>query len=54
MSYGEARIGALALYGDLVYAPIGAGASRARTAGGLTGDAALAHTGDDRRDGSDI
>jgi hypothetical protein len=41
MSYLEARSGPLALYGDLIYAPIGAGASTARTVGALTVDAAL-------------
>jgi hypothetical protein len=41
MAYGEARIGRLMLYGDVVYAPIGADASATRSLGGLTVDAAL-------------
>jgi hypothetical protein len=41
MSYGEIRIGRLALYGDLVYAPLGADASATRTRGRATLDATL-------------
>jgi hypothetical protein len=41
MSYTEARSGRFALYGDIVYAPLGIGISRARSFGGLTLDAAL-------------
>jgi hypothetical protein len=39
MSYGEARLGRFALYGDIVYAPLGVGASATRTLGGATLDA---------------
>lgn len=41
MSYAEARSGRFALYGDIVFAPLGIGISRARSFGGLTLDAAL-------------
>jgi hypothetical protein len=41
MSYVEARSGPLALYGDIIYAPIGADAGRTRTFGGLTISGAL-------------
>jgi hypothetical protein len=41
MSFAEARIGRLALYGDLLYAPVGADASGVRALGGLTLDAGL-------------
>jgi hypothetical protein len=38
MSYAEARNGPLALYNDIIYAPLGVGASRARSFGGLSLD----------------
>jgi hypothetical protein len=41
MSYGEARLGRFALYGDIVYAPLGVGAGATRTLGGATLDATL-------------
>jgi hypothetical protein len=41
MGYGEARLGRLALYGDIVYAPLGVGAGTTRTFGGATLDASL-------------
>jgi hypothetical protein len=41
MSYGEFRIGRLGLYGDVIYAPLGADTSVARTIGTGTLDAAL-------------
>jgi hypothetical protein len=41
MSYGEARLGRFALYGDIVYAPLGVDASATRTLGGATLDATL-------------
>jgi hypothetical protein len=41
MSYSEARAGRFALYSDIVYAPLGIDASRARSFGGLALDAAL-------------
>src|SRR5262245_34452747 len=41
MSYGEARLGGFALYGDIVYAPIGVDASTTRSRGGATLDATL-------------
>jgi hypothetical protein len=41
MSYGEARLGRFALYGDIVYAPLGVGAGSTRTFGGATLDASL-------------
>ena len=41
MSYVEARNGRFALYNDTIYAPLGVDASRARSLGGLSLDAAL-------------
>jgi hypothetical protein len=41
MSYTEVRTGRLGLYNDIVYAPVGVDANRARSFGGLTLDAAL-------------
>ncbi len=41
MSYGEVRFGRLALYGDLVYAPLGVDGSATRTFGRATLDANL-------------
>ena len=41
MSYGEARLGRFALYGDIVYAPLGVDASATRSFGGATLDATL-------------
>jgi hypothetical protein len=41
MSYGEIRNGPLALYGDIIYAPLGVDASRARSFGGVSLDATL-------------
>jgi hypothetical protein len=41
MSYTEARAGRFGLYNDIVYAPIGADADRARSFGGLALDAAV-------------
>lgn len=41
MSYAELRKGPLAFYNDIFYAPLGVDASRARSFGGLTVDAAL-------------
>ena len=41
MSYGEIRNGRIALYGDIVYAPLGVDASRARSFGGVSLDATL-------------
>jgi hypothetical protein len=41
MSYAEARLGPLALYGDIVYAPLGVDASRTRTFGRAALDATL-------------
>jgi hypothetical protein len=41
MSYGEIRNGRIALYGDVIYAPLGADASRARSFGGVSLDATL-------------
>ncbi len=41
MSYAEARAGRLALYNDIVYAPIGVDASSARSFRGLSVDATL-------------
>ena len=41
MSYGEIRNGRLALYGDIVYAPLGADAGRARSFRGVSLDATL-------------
>jgi hypothetical protein len=40
MSYTEARAGRLALYSDIVYAPLDIGISRTRSFGGVTIDAA--------------
>jgi hypothetical protein len=39
MGYAEARNGPLALYSDIIYAPLSVGASRARSFGGLSLDA---------------
>src|SRR5262249_39473257 len=36
MSYAEARNGPFALYNDIIYAPLGVGASRARSFNGLS------------------
>ena len=41
MSYGEARLGRFALYGDIVYAPLGVDAGAARTFGRATLDTTL-------------
>ncbi|HEX5998660.1 MAG TPA: hypothetical protein VFZ16_04575 [Hyphomicrobiaceae bacterium] len=41
MSYGEARNGPLAFYGDIIYAPLGTDAGRTRSLGRLTLDANL-------------
>jgi hypothetical protein len=41
MSYGEARIGRFALYGDIVYAPLSVDGSATRTIGRATLDATL-------------
>jgi hypothetical protein len=41
MSYGEVRFGRLALYGDIVYAPLRVDGGATRTFGGATLDAAL-------------
>jgi hypothetical protein len=41
MSYGEARIGRFALYGDIVYAPLSVEGSATRTFGRATVDATL-------------
>jgi hypothetical protein len=41
MSYGEARLGRFALYGDIVYAPLGVDGRATRTFGRVTLDAAL-------------
>jgi len=41
MSYGEIRNGRIALYGDIIYAPLGVDASRARSFGGVSLDATV-------------